>query len=72
MSKVTIHRREIAEGVDGTGEPVSGVSVTYSTPVFPPRTLFLPGKDVTEAQVAAAIRQDIAGLSAQKPTTMEI
>ncbi len=72
MAKVTITRREVAEGAGLDGEPLKGVSVTYFTPAFPPRTLFIPGDAVSDAQVAEAIRNDIAGLSSQKPTTMEI
>jgi hypothetical protein len=72
LAKVNIIRREVAEGLGAAGEPVKGLAVTYSTTQFPPRSLFLEGETVTDAQVADAIRKDIAGLSAQKITTMEI
>ncbi len=72
MPKVTIHRRDVTEGADAAGEPVKGVAVTYSTAQFPPNSLFVEGENVTDAQVAEAIRRDIDKRGAQKPTTMEI
>ena len=72
MPRVTIHRREAVEGANTAGEIVKGVSVTYSTPQFPPRTLFLEGEDVKDPQVQEAIRKDLAAVAAEKPRTMDI
>lgn len=72
MPQVTIHRREPGVNTGPDFAEVKGVHVTYSTPDIPPRNVFVPGELPTEAQVAAAIRQDIQAAASQRPTTMTI
>lgn len=72
MAQVTILRRETGSQPEPSGISTPGLLVTYSTPLFPPRTVFIPGPKPTDAQVAEAIRKDMETVTAQRPTTLEI
>lgn len=72
MAQVTIHRRDAGIRIDDAGHEVQGLYVTYSTTTFPPRQLFVPGDKPTDAQIAAAVRDDVEVVAAERPTRMEI
>lgn len=72
MPQVTIHRRDTGAQLDAAGSETAGVWVTYSTAQVPPRQVFIVGAAVTDAQVADAIRKDLAAAQAQRPAIMDI
>jgi hypothetical protein len=72
MAQVTIVRRDPGISLDEKLAQVKGLHVTYHTPLVPPRSVFVPGEAPTDAEVADAIRKDLATVDEQKPTTLNI
>ena len=72
MPQVTILRRDASiDPLDPEGVKPA-LRVTYSTATHSPRPLFIPGENLTEEQIAGAIRQDLASLEAEPPPTIEV
>lgn len=72
MAEVTIHQRRAAsDPIDPEGVRPA-LAVIYSTPAVPPRTVYIAGEDPSDEQVAAAIREDLAGLETEGPQTLEV
>ncbi len=72
MPEVRIISRLPAQLTDGSGVPKPALAVTYSTAAVPPRTITLLGEDVSDDEVAAAIRDDLAQAEAGPPSTLVI
>ena len=72
MAEVTIHRRQPGSMPDDKGDEVAGVHVTYSTSAVPPRSLFVPGPNVTDEHIKEAIRKDLAAAQAERPSRLTI
>jgi hypothetical protein len=62
----------MTDGMTPEGEIARGLAVTYSTSEVPPRTLFIPGENITDAQVADAIRKDLQAHPPSPPATLTI
>jgi hypothetical protein len=69
---VTILRREPASDPADPDGLRPALAVVYSTPTRGPRRIFIPGADLSDDDVAQAIRRDLASLNASPPSTLEI
>lgn len=72
MPAVTIHRREPAVDPGDPDGLKPALAVVYSTPTRSPRRILIPGADLTDDDVAQAIRQDLAAIEAAPPPTLEL
>ena len=72
MAQVRIHSRSaVPDPADPEGVK-RATAVMYSTATHSPRRVIVPGEKPTDAQVAEAIRQDLAAREAEPSTTLEV
>jgi hypothetical protein len=72
MGQVRIHSRQPGKRSNEAGVQVDVLAVTYSTAEVPPRTVFVPAESATDADVAEAIRQDLAARETERVETLDV
>jgi len=72
MPRVTIHQRDPAVDPADPEGVKPALAVVYSTPTRSPRRIVIPGADLSDDDVAQAIRQDLTEREAAPPPTLEV